>query len=85
MILLVHILIAISSVILATIAFVNPSKKILYSTYVAITATLVSGTYLTVLRPNHLAQTCLTGLVYLSFVSTIAFLARRKLVAEFTT
>lgn len=80
MILLTHILIAISSIIYTSLLLVHPSRTKLRTSYILIAATLASGTYLTILNPVHMLQTCTTGLVYVVIVSAGVFIARRQLI-----
>ncbi|HEX7483565.1 MAG TPA: hypothetical protein VF281_00275 [Candidatus Saccharimonadales bacterium] len=80
MILLTHILIAISSIIYTSPLLVHPSRTKLRTSYILIAATLASGTYLTILNPVHMLQTCTTGLVYVVIVSAGVFIARRQLI-----
>ena len=80
MILLTHILIAISSVVYTSLLLIQPSRAKLRTSYALIGATLISGTYLTILNPVHMLQTCTTGLIYVVIVSTGVFIARRQLI-----
>jgi hypothetical protein len=79
MILLTHILIAISSIIYTSLLLIQPSQTKLRTSYILIAATLGSGTYLTILNPAHMVQTCTTGLAYVVIVSAGVFIARRQL------
>ncbi len=79
MILVIHILIAISSVAYTTLLLVRPSQTKLRTSYILVGATLVSGTYLTILNPVNMLHTCTTGLIYIVIVSAGITLARRKL------
>jgi hypothetical protein len=69
MIILIHVIIALTSIIIASIGFFKPSLKKLVVSYGFILATIASGTYLLVTIPSHILQSCLTGLVYLTVVS----------------
>lgn len=80
MILLTHILIAISSIIYTSLLLIQPSRTKLRTSYILIAATLASGTYLTVLNPVHMLQTCTTGLIYVVIVSAGIFIARQQLI-----
>lgn len=80
MILLTHILIAISSIIYTSLLLVQPSRTKLRTSYILIAATLASGTYLTILNPVHMLQTCTTGLVYVVIVSAGVYIARQQLI-----
>lgn len=80
-----HVVIAIISIILASITFFKPSMKKLYASYGLILATVASGTFLLVSSPSHILESCLTGLSYLTVISiaTIATHIRiRKLAKE---
>lgn len=79
MIIVLHVLVAIASIILASYAMMFPTKSVLRSTYGLIGLTLASGTYLVVLHPGHLLQTCLTGLVYTILVTVGVVMAHRKM------
>jgi len=85
MILLLHILIAISSIGIATFTYFKPTVKRLGMSYGFIVATVASGTALLVMNPSNLLHTCLSGLFYITVVSivTIATHVRaRNLVHE---
>lgn len=78
--LLVHIVIALASLIQTTYAFLAPSQRKLQVSYALVAGTLVTGTYLTVLHPGHLIEACATGLVYVTVVLGATVLTRNKLV-----
>ena len=85
MILLLHILIAISSIGIATFTYFKPTVKRLGMSYGFIVATVASGTALLIMNPSSLLHTCLSGLFYTTVVSivTIATHVRaRNLVRE---
>lgn len=74
MIILIHVIIALTSIVLATVTFVNPSIKKLATSYGFIVATIGTGTYLILVSSSHILQSCLTGLTYLGVV-TVATVA----------
>ncbi len=78
MIVLLHVLIALSSVAYTTYLYFRPSKSKFYAAYGLIGATLASGTYLVVSTHSPLLSSCVTGLVYLGIVSFGVFAASRK-------
>lgn len=80
--LLVHISIALSSLVLTTILVFSPSKAKLHASYALTAATLITGTYLVVSSGSHMLQACTTGLLYLGLTSLGIVAARRKLAAE---
>lgn len=79
MLLLLHITVAILSVILGTFTFFNPSELKLKVNYFLIALTLISGTVLIFQNPSHLATTCLTGIAYVGIVSVETVVTQRKL------
>jgi hypothetical protein len=81
MILLIHIVAALSSLVYATVLFMRPYRRGFYVNYGLITLTLVSGTYLVITTHAQLMQACGSGLAYLLAVSFGMVLARRKLTA----
>lgn len=77
--LVLHILIALTSIVLSGINFARPSAGLLRASYALTAATLASGTYLVVMAPAHLASACVSGLAYLAMVGTATVMARAKL------
>jgi hypothetical protein len=68
MIVLAHVLIAISSIIATSVLAIFPSRPKLYTSYSLIAATLGSGTYLVISTHQPILKSCITGLVYLGIV-----------------
>lgn len=79
MIIILHILIALTSIALTTVAFLRPTRRLLHVNYGFIGLTIVSGTYLTLIAPAHMVETCTVGLGYLAVVTLGTVLARVKL------
>ena len=79
MILILHIIIALSSVACTTVLLISPSKNKLIISYLFVGATLASGIYLTILNPAQMLRTCMAGLVYASLVTTGILIAQSKL------
>ncbi len=79
MTLVLHILIALSSLAYTTYLFFTPSRAKLRLSYGLVAATLASGTYLVVSTHTAILQSCLTGLLYLGLDSLGILSARRKL------
>jgi hypothetical protein len=80
--LLFHVLVALTSMVLATLAAMKPSAIRLRSSKVTMVLTLVSGTYIVVQGHASLLRACFSGLAYLLFVSILIFVAQRKFAAE---
>ncbi len=82
MVLLLHILIALTSIVYATYLFMAPTKAKFSVSYGLVALTVASGTYLVMLHPSHMVQACLSGMLYISVVLLAIILARHKLAAQ---
>lgn len=74
-----HIVVAIASIILTTVAFFAVSKWALRGAYTSAGLTLTSGVYLVWLLPATMLHVCLVGVVYLAVVSVGIILARHRI------
>lgn len=79
MILLLHILVALSSLVVTAAAFVSPKQSLLNVSYILVALTVVSGTYIAVMSPAHMVQACVSGLFYTAIVLSGIVAVRRKL------
>lgn len=79
MILLLHIIVALFSMVWASYAYIRPDSKKLNVSYGLMAATMTSGTYLVFTSPGHLVEACLIGVGYLAITAGATSLARRKL------
>lgn len=79
MIILIHVIIALTSIIIASFAFFQPTLKKLIVSYGFILGTVASGTYLLISAPSHILQSCLTGLAYLTIISFATIAAHVRL------
>ncbi len=68
MLVLIHVIIAISSIIFTAFVFVRPSKSKLKVSYSLTAITLASGTYLVWSTGAPILQSCVTGLIYLAVI-----------------
>ena len=82
MIIILHIIIAVSSLVAAGLAYFYPSRKKMSLSYSLIALTFGSGFILIFTRPAHMMQICMEGLVYLAVVSFGLVAAHRKLAAQ---
>jgi hypothetical protein len=78
MITLLHIIIAISSIVVSSLVFIKPSQRLLQINYSLIGATFASGFYLVYIMPTHMIQACMSGVTYLAIVAILTVVARRK-------
>lgn len=83
MILLLHIAIAIASVVYTGYVYASPSRNKLRASYALVALTVASGTWLIIANPAHMVQSCLSGLLYLSVVFFGIHLAGNKLAASY--
>jgi hypothetical protein len=81
MLILLHILIALSSLIFSGYVFFSPSKRKLNVSYGLVALTLASGTYLVIATNSAILAACTSGLLYLSCVLTATVAAHRKLLS----
>lgn len=82
MIILLHVLAALTSIAVTTLTYMTPTaRKLRLSTGLA-ALTLISGTYLVVSSHTRILETCLIGLVYTAGVAYGIFAAQNKLAAE---
>jgi len=82
MILVLHVLIAVSSLVWTTYLFFSPGRAKLNVSYGLVVATLASGTYLVASSGAHMLQACATGLLYVGLVSLGIASARSRLAAD---
>lgn len=82
MALLIHICIAIISLVGTGALYLAPSKIKLQASYGLVALTLISGVYLVATTRAHLASACASGLVYLAIVSVGIAAGRAKLARQ---
>lgn len=82
MIIILHIIIALASIIYSGYVMFSPAKYKIKISYVLIAATFVSGSYLIFTMPANMVTACLEGLAYLGVVSIATVFAHKKLAAE---
>jgi hypothetical protein len=84
MTLIIHIIIALSSIALTTYAYFRPSSNLLRAAYAFVGLTFATGFYMVAMAPAHMIQACTSGLVYLGIVS-IGIVATRAKLARMQT
>jgi hypothetical protein len=82
MVLLTHIIIAITSIAFSTYTFFRPSQTKLHLSYVLVAAVLGTGFYLVWQNPSSLARVCTTGLLYLGGVTVALVAAHHRLASK---
>jgi uncharacterized membrane protein YGL010W len=82
MILLLHIVVALGSLVAGSVLLARPSVGLLRTTYGLTAAALLSGTYMIWQSGAQLLQTCITGLLYVTLVTAAIVCGRRRLARE---
>jgi hypothetical protein len=82
MIVLLHVLSALTSMVYTTYLLFFPSKSRFYAAYGLVGLTLASGTYLVWSTHVPMLKACASGLTYLVAVSAAMVLARRRLASS---
>ncbi len=78
MVLLIHIAIAISSILVAFYTLFSPTKSRLQASYALTGLTLASGSYLVITGQSNLLHACISGLAYLTIAYTAIIAAQKK-------
>lgn len=81
MIILLHVLIALSGIIWTTYGYFRPTNVNLRVSYALVALTFTSGFYLVWSEPAQILHMCLSGLTYLAIVGGGIALSKRKLMA----
>jgi len=79
MVLILHIIIALTSIAYTTLTYFTPSKNKLRASWALAALTIASGTWLVISTHSALLQSCMTGLAYLAVVSVGIIAAQHKL------
>jgi hypothetical protein len=79
MALLLHVVIAILSLVFSAYLYFSPTRAKLRVSYGLMALTVGSGTYLVAASQGHILETCLMGLLYLGLTILGVLAARRKL------
>jgi hypothetical protein len=79
MVVLLHVIIALTSIVVSSSLFFKPSARFMKLSIGLIVGTLASGSYLIATAPSHMVEVCTVGLVYLAIVVAATLAARVKL------
>lgn len=79
--LVAHVVIAFTSLVIASLTAYTPTKQKLLLTYVATAGTLVSGVLLMALETVSVARVCVSGGVYIVALASLVLVIRKKLAA----
>lgn len=84
LLLITHILIALTGIVVTTILLFSPSDLKFKATYLFLAGTIGTGTVLIVTSPAHMLQSCVMGIAYSAFVVTGIVIAKKRLAKEHT-
>jgi hypothetical protein len=70
MVLITHIVIALSSMVYTTYLYFSPARSKFPVAFSLVALTIVSGTVLVISTHSAILQSCVTGLIYLAVVSS---------------
>lgn len=82
MLLISHIIIALTGIGITTILLISPSKRKLNLSGLFLAGTLGTGTILVISSPAHMLQSCVMGILYTAFVVGGIAIARKRLAKE---
>lgn len=82
MMILLHVLIALSSIALSSLTAIVPSKRKIYGSSLLVALTLATGTYLVIAMHAPMLRTCLTGLAYLAVALSGVIVGYRRLATQ---
>jgi hypothetical protein len=80
MLILLHIIIALCSIVCTTYAALRPSIRLRRTSYALVGLTLITGTYLVMSSHTALMHACVSGLAYIAIVSSGLLVGGRRLV-----
>jgi len=79
MLLVLHILVALSGLASSTLAVLIPSNQKINLSFGLVLATIASGTILVISTHSPILQSCLAGLVYTGFCTSLIVSAKYRL------
>ena len=82
MILVAHVVIALTSMVYSALLFLSPSRRKFHINFGLIGLTLASGTYLVISTHSAMLSACMSGIAYLTIVTAGSLFAYRRLARE---
>ena len=78
MVVILHIVVALASIGVATMVFFHPSRNHFSISYSLIVATLLSGIYLVMSDPARMLHVCISGSIYTILVLVATIVAHKQ-------
>lgn len=75
---MLHIAIALTSLIISLIGVVRPTRRLLHVSYGLIVGTVVSGVALAVVDQKQILHVCMSGFSYLLIASVLTYVMHRR-------
>lgn len=72
---MLHVIIALTSLFLATYSLFKPSRRLMVADWSLIVATIVSGVVLIAIEPSRMLHACVAGLCYVVIASALTLAA----------
>jgi hypothetical protein len=82
MLLIIHIILAVSGLALSTVSLIAPSKLKIISTYILSGLTIASGSLLVIVTNAPILRSCIAGLLYLGIIIAGTAAASRRLARQ---
>lgn len=82
MLLISHLIIALGSLVAATVAVVSPTSTKLRLSYLLTAATIATGTVLVIVTHSPLLSSCLAGLTYTAAALSLIITAQKRLAKD---
>jgi hypothetical protein len=82
MLVVIHIILALSGLVVSSINFLKPSSSKLKASYILTALVIISGAWLVVSTQSNLLSACTTGLIYVGVTTTLSIAAHKKLLAQ---
>lgn len=80
--LVAHVVIAFTSLVIASLTALTPTKQKLFITYITTVGTLVSGVMLMVFETVPVSRVCISGGAFLASVIALTVIAKRRLTSK---
>jgi hypothetical protein len=78
MMIMLHVAIALTSLIISLIGVMRPSRRLLNSSYGLIVGTVASGVMLAIVDQKQILHVCMSGFSYLLIASALTYVMYRR-------
>jgi hypothetical protein len=78
MMIMLHVAIALTSLVVSLMGIAITSRHLVRSSYTLIAATVATGSMLLIIEPTHILRVCVTGLAYVALATSLTYIAHRR-------